>query len=111
MSDDRNDSFIGRNERNQAEFGNADDVGRKDTQNTREDRAGEDEFADTTGGQAEGERGATDVEDEDEGTFGIDETLGRDAERAGTNPDRAEGGRDATGAGAGNDGAFGRNGE
>ncbi|MBY8823478.1 hypothetical protein [Sphingomonas colocasiae] len=67
MSDNRNDPIIGRDERDrEAEFGNAEDSQRKDTQNTREDT----ELGGKQGSQSEGEGGATNVEDDGEGAFG-----------------------------------------
>lgn len=80
MSDNRNDPTIGRDERDrQAEFGNAEDSERKDTQNTREDSDFDSEFGDTTGGQAEEERGVTGLKDKSEGALGTDDEKDDDA--------------------------------
>jgi hypothetical protein len=88
MSDNRNDSIIGRDERDrQAQFGNAEDTNRHDTQNTREDLGGDAEFGDAA--QTEGERGTSDIEDEGEDAFGNERDEDQKADR-----DNAFGARD-----------------
>lgn len=80
MSDNRNDSIIGRDERDrEAEFGNAEDTNRQDTQDTREDLGGDAEFEDAA--QAEGESDASDIEDEGEDAFGNERDEDQKADR------------------------------